>query len=121
MLNRFFSVITYLTHPLIIFYLFITDTFNSGHLSVLYSFTCIAANDFSSCFCPHLSDAFYHRYYFKRQGVQGFVDGGQTKQNNSIFYTLYYVVCYYFLLKLLVSSVIKILILAAACCIVCIY
>ena len=119
MLNRFFSVITYLTHPLIIptyllLILFNSDTYLSYTLSPALQRMILAVVFVLTCLMPFLSSVLL----LKRQGVQGLLMEDRQSRTIPYFFTLlYYVACYYFLLKLPVSSVIKILILAAACCI----
>lgn len=119
MLNRFFSVITYLTHPLLIptyllLIIFNSDTYLSYTLSPALQRIILAAVFVLTCLMPFLSSVLL----LKKQGVQGLLMEDRQSRTIPYFFTLiYYVACYYFLLKLPVSSVIKILILAAACCI----
>ncbi|QQR96182.1 MAG: hypothetical protein IPJ93_05905 [Bacteroidota bacterium] len=119
MLNRFFSVVTYLTHPLLIptyllLILFNSDTYLSYTLSPALQRIILSAVFVLTCLMPFLSSVLL----LKKQGVQGLLMEDRQSRTIPYFFTLiYYVACYYFLLKLPVSSVIKILILAAACCI----
>lgn len=119
MLNRFFSVITYLTHPLLIptyllLIIFNSDTYLSYTLSPALQRIILSAVFVLTCLMPFLSSVLL----LKKQGVQGLLMEDRQSRTIPYFFTLiYYVACYYFLLKLPVSSVIKILILAAACCI----
>lgn len=119
MLNRFFSVVTYLTHPLLIptyllLIIFNSDTYLSYTLSPALQRIILSAVFVLTCLMPFLSSVLL----LKKQGVQGLLMEDRQSRTIPYFFTLiYYVACYYFLLKLPVSSVIKILILAAACCI----
>lgn len=119
MLNRFFSIITYLTHPLIIpiyllLILFNSDTYLSYTLSPALQRIILAAVFILTCLMPFLTSVLL----LKKQGVKGLLMEDRQSRTIPYFLTLvYYIACYYFLLRLPVSSVIKILILAAACCI----
>ncbi len=119
MLNRFFSIITYLTHPLVIpvyllLILFNSDTYLSYTLSPALQRIILAAVFILTCLMPFLTSVLL----LKKQGVKGLLMEDRQSRTIPYFLTLvYYIACYYFLLRLPVSSVIKILILAAACCI----
>jgi hypothetical protein len=119
MLNRFLTLITWVTHPLlvptyIIILLFASDTYLSYTISPVLQRIILLTVFVLTFLMPLISSVLILR----RNGIHSLMMEDRQSRNVPYFFTLiYYLACYYFLLKMPVSSVIKVLILAAACCI----
>lgn len=119
MTNRLLTLLTWLSHPLLIptyliLILFRSNTYLAYTLSPSLQRIILVSIFVLTFLMPLLSSVLILR----RGSLQNLLMEDRQSRYVPYFFTLiYYIACYYFLLKLPISSVIKILILAAACCI----